>query len=72
MFFSLHFSSFLYFFSYQLLGGGLADWYPTYLLRYTNATIDQAGLVVGAATVIGGIGGNILGQISITIGSPFN
>lgn len=42
--------------------GGLADWYPTFLLRYApGATIENSGLIVGAATIIGGIGGNILG-----------
>ena len=44
------------------IGGGLADWYPTYLLRYTGATVDGAGLLVGAATVLGGIGGSIIGR----------
>jgi len=42
--------------------GGLADWYATFLLRYApGATLSSAGLVTGAATIIGGIGGNILG-----------
>ena len=69
----IYFFLFLYLFLYPFLhvfvlflpGGGLADWYPTYLLRYTNATIDQAGLIVGAATIIGGIGGNILGEFDM-------
>ena len=43
------------------VGGGLAEWYPTYLLRYSGASLDQAGLLVGVATVLGGIGGNVLG-----------
>ena len=42
--------------------GGLADWYATFLLRYApGATLSSAGLIAGAATIIGGIGGNILG-----------
>ena len=42
--------------------GGLADWYATFLLRYCNVSLDTAGLAVGAATVIGGLGGTILGS----------
>ena len=43
----------------------MAEWYPTYLLRYTTATIGQSGLVVGAATVVGGIVGNVLGKFGV-------
>lgn len=42
--------------------GGLADWYTVFLLRYTNASLNSAGLIVGAITVIGGLGGTILGS----------
>jgi MFS family permease len=42
--------------------GGLADWYATYMLRYCNVSLDTAGLAVGAATVIGGLGGTIFGS----------
>lgn len=41
--------------------GGIAEWYATYLLRYTDATLSSAGLVSGAATIVGGILGNLLG-----------
>lgn len=42
--------------------GGLADWFPTFLVRYApGATIASSGLITGAATIIGGILGNILG-----------
>jgi len=41
--------------------GGLADWMSTFLIRYHGASVSSAGLVVGAATIVGGIGGNILG-----------
>ena len=34
----------------------------TYLLRYNGVSISVAGLAVGAATVIGGLGGTILGS----------
>ena len=33
--------------------GGLADWASVYLQRYDNATIAEAGFVVGAMTVVG-------------------
>ena len=42
--------------------GGLAEWYATYLLRYNGASLESAGLVTGAATVVGGVVGNILGS----------
>lgn len=42
--------------------GGLAEWLATFLLRYDGFTLDTAGLVVGAATVIGGIGGTLIGS----------
>eukprot|EP01119_Soliformovum_irregulare_P019405 TRINITY_DN6133_c1_g1_i2.p1 TRINITY_DN6133_c1_g1~~TRINITY_DN6133_c1_g1_i2.p1 ORF type:complete len:442 (+),score=119.03 TRINITY_DN6133_c1_g1_i2:35-1360(+) len=41
--------------------GGLADWMPTYLVRYQGISLSTAGLLVGAATVIGGVGGTVLG-----------
>lgn len=42
--------------------GGLTEWYATYLLRYNQASLSSAGLIAGAATIIGGILGNILGS----------
>ena len=42
--------------------GGLAEWMATYLLRYNGVSVSVAGLAVGAATVIGGLGGTILGS----------
>lgn len=42
--------------------GGLADWYATFLLRYDQASLESAGLVAGAATIVGGVVGNILGS----------
>jgi sugar phosphate permease len=41
--------------------GGLADWFPSFLYRYNHVSISNAGVVVGAATILGGIGGNFLG-----------
>jgi MFS transporter, Spinster family, sphingosine-1-phosphate transporter len=41
--------------------GGLAEWFATYLLRFENADISTAGLIAGAATVVGGLAGNIIG-----------
>ena len=42
---------------------GMADWLPTYLHRENGADIDDAGLIVGAVAVIGGLGGTIIGGI---------
>lgn len=44
--------------------GGLAEWFPSFLVRYNNISISEAGIIVGAATVLGGIGGNLLGAKS--------
>lgn len=41
--------------------GALADWYPTFLHRAHDMPLDKAGTVVGGATVVGGIGGTLLG-----------
>ena len=42
--------------------GGIADWYATFLLRYDNVTLESAGLIAGAATIVGGILGTLLGS----------
>ena len=42
--------------------GGLADWFPTYLQRVYKQSETTAGLGIGAATVVGGIGGSLLGS----------
>lgn len=42
--------------------GGLAEWLATFLLRYDNVQLDTAGLVVGAATLVGGLVGTIIGS----------
>lgn len=44
--------------------GGLADWFPSFLVRYNDVSISEAGIIVGAATILGGIGGNLLGAKS--------
>mmetsp|Transcript_17697 Transcript_17697/g.32214 ORF Transcript_17697/g.32214 Transcript_17697/m.32214 type:complete len:463 (-) Transcript_17697:82-1470(-) len=41
--------------------GAFADWYDTLLLRYTGTSLAIAGLILSAATVVGGIGGSLLG-----------
>lgn len=41
--------------------GGLAEWFPTFLNRYSGMSISESGLVIGSCMVIGGIGGNMLG-----------
>jgi len=43
--------------------GAMADWYATFLFRTVpGVTIGRAGLVVGACTLLGGVGGSILGS----------
>ena len=42
-------------------GGGVADWMPTYLQQRLSMSEADAGLAVGAATVVGGIGGGLFG-----------
>ncbi len=43
--------------------GGMADWLPTYLVRMRGADIGTAGTLVGAVTVIGGLGGTVVGGL---------
>ena len=44
-------------------GGALADWFPTFLHRIRGFSIEQAGSITGTATVVGGLGGTILGGL---------
>jgi MFS transporter, Spinster family, sphingosine-1-phosphate transporter len=41
--------------------GGIADWFPTFLSRDRGMKMDEAGFLVGVVTVVGGLGGTILG-----------
>lgn len=41
--------------------GALADWYPTFLARHRGFDLAQAGTIVGAGTVLGGLGGTLAG-----------
>lgn len=41
--------------------GGMADWFPTFLARHRGMSLAEAGGVVGTATVIGGLGGTVVG-----------
>ncbi len=43
--------------------GGMADWFPTFLSRHRGMSIAEAGSVVGTMTVIGGLGGTLLGGL---------
>ncbi|PRP81131.1 major facilitator superfamily protein [Planoprotostelium fungivorum] len=43
--------------------GAIADWAPEFFVRNTSVSVDQAGLVVGAMAVIGGLGGTIAGSL---------
>lgn len=40
---------------------GLSDWLPAFLYRYCDVSLSEAGFAVGAAIVLGGISGNLLG-----------
>eukprot|EP00929_Paragymnodinium_shiwhaense_P052079 TRINITY_DN26115_c0_g2_i1.p1 TRINITY_DN26115_c0_g2~~TRINITY_DN26115_c0_g2_i1.p1 ORF type:complete len:509 (+),score=86.43 TRINITY_DN26115_c0_g2_i1:61-1527(+) len=42
--------------------GGLVEWYDTFVVRYEDMTLEDAGLVLGGITVLGGIGGTVLGS----------
>jgi MFS family permease len=44
--------------------GGLTDWMMIYLQRYVGASLSQAGIVVGAGTLIAGICGTLVGSIT--------
>jgi len=41
--------------------GGIAAWVPTFLHRVAGYSLSSAGLVVGAITVFGGLGGTAIG-----------
>lgn len=41
--------------------GALADWFPTFLSRQRGMDLAEAGTLVGGATVVGGLGGTVLG-----------
>lgn len=43
---------------------------PTFLVRYCDAQLDSAGIIVGLALVVGGISGNILGAQSASYFEP--
>ncbi len=42
-------------------GGGMADWFPTFLTRYRGLSLSEAGTITGAATVVGGLAGTLTG-----------
>ena len=41
--------------------GGMADWLPTFLSRHRGMDVKEAGALVGAVTVVGGLGGTMAG-----------
>jgi len=41
--------------------GGFAEFIDSFFQRYHGSSLAEAGMVVGAITVVGGIGGNVLG-----------
>ena len=42
---------------------GMGDWLVAFLSRHRGMTLDEANAIIGAATVVGGLGGTILGGI---------
>lgn len=43
--------------------GGIGEWFPTLLHRAHGFKLDEAGQIAGIATVVGGLGGTILGGV---------
>ncbi|MBI5494195.1 MAG: MFS transporter [Deltaproteobacteria bacterium] len=43
--------------------GALADWFPTLLSRLRGMSVDEAGSITGTATVVGGLGGTLVGGL---------
>lgn len=41
--------------------GGMAEWFPAFLMRYRGMDVAEAGSLVGTATVAGGLGGTLVG-----------
>jgi MFS family permease len=41
--------------------GALADWFPAFLVRHRGMALEEAGSLVGAAAVLGGLGGTVVG-----------
>lgn len=42
-------------------GGGMADWFPTFLSRYRGLELARADLITGIATAVGGLAGTFVG-----------
>ena len=43
----------------------MAEWFPTFLVRYDNFSLSSAGLLSGAVTVVGGIAGTLIGSKTV-------
>ena len=43
--------------------GGMAEWFPAFLMRYRSMDVAEAGSLVGTVTVAGGLGGTLLGGL---------
>ncbi len=44
-------------------GGGMAEWFPTFLSRFRGMNIAEAGSITGTATVVGGLAGTLCGGL---------
>lgn len=43
--------------------GGMAEWFPAFLMRYRGMDVAEAGSLVGTVTVAGGLGGTLIGGL---------
>lgn len=43
--------------------GGMAEWFPAFLMRYRGMDVAEAGSLVGTVTVAGGLGGTLVGGL---------
>lgn len=43
--------------------GALADWFPVFLQRHRGMSIEVSGRCVGMSTVVGGLGGTLIGGL---------
>ena len=51
----------------SFVAGGLADWFPTYLVREKGMDIQSAAMICSASVILGGILGTIAGSLSVEL-----
>lgn len=62
--------------AFTFVAGAIADWFPTFLLRFQDVAMAESGIAVGCITSLAGILGSILGPRSVEcakgrVKSPF-